>query len=283
MTESFKKNEVHAHRGGAAYYPENTLPAFAYALQLGVDALEMDLVLSKDRQVVVSHEPYMHHEKCLTPQLNRISEQEEKKYILEQMDYAEIKKFDCGLVASSQFPERQNILAFKPLLTDVIQQSENNNVEKNYLPFKYNLEIKSNPKYTKYTQQDKILIIEKVIEEIYRYKIESRVVIQSFDKEILQLFKRRNSSISLALLVEDNICFERHITDLGFKPEIFSCDYIYMTQNIVDQLHSAGIKVYVYTINKQNDIQHFIKIGVDAIITDYPEQALQIRKAICNL
>ncbi|HSZ26331.1 MAG TPA: glycerophosphodiester phosphodiesterase family protein, partial [Cytophagaceae bacterium] len=95
------------HRGCRGIYPENTLEGFRRAIDLGINSLELDVVVSKDRQLVVSHEPYMNPEICLKPDGSEITPSEEKQYNLYTMTYEEIKKFDCGLKIHPRFPNQK--------------------------------------------------------------------------------------------------------------------------------------------------------------------------------
>jgi len=89
-----KKTDIQGHRGCRGLMPENTIPGFIKAIELGVTTLEMDVVISKDKKVVVSHEPFLSHEICLTPDGKEISEADEKSYNLFQMTYDEIKTME---------------------------------------------------------------------------------------------------------------------------------------------------------------------------------------------
>src|SRR5258708_36076366 len=90
------KFDVQGHRGARGLMPENTIPAFLLALDSGVTTLEMDLAITKDKQVVVSHEPWMSAAYCLDPAGKEIKEKDEKKYNIFQMGYEQLKLWDCG-------------------------------------------------------------------------------------------------------------------------------------------------------------------------------------------
>src|SRR5436305_972921 len=112
---------------------------------MGVDFLEMDLVLSKDHKIIVSHEAWMNPDFCLTPNGREIERNSEKDHNLYQMDFSEIARYDCGKKANKEFPEQKPVSEHKPLFSDVVTKVDAF-IKKNHLPqVKYNIEIKSEP------------------------------------------------------------------------------------------------------------------------------------------
>ncbi|MFM8834550.1 MAG: glycerophosphodiester phosphodiesterase family protein, partial [Cytophagales bacterium] len=118
------KFDVQGHRGARGLKPENTIPAFLTALDYGVTTLELDVVITKDKKVLVSHEPWMFSGICLTPDGNTILGKDEKRYNIYELTYEEVKKFDCGSIGNGHFPEQEKIKISKPLLSDVIVAAE---------------------------------------------------------------------------------------------------------------------------------------------------------------
>ena len=106
---------IQGHRGCRGLFPENSLPAFAHALKIGVRVLEMDVCISSDGQVVVSHEPVMNALYTTKPDGNPVLKSEEASFNLYQMPYSEIKKFDVGMRGNSLFLEQVKMAAHKPL------------------------------------------------------------------------------------------------------------------------------------------------------------------------
>jgi len=139
--------DIQGHRGCRGLLPENTIEAFKKAIDLGVTTLEMDVVISKDNQVLLSHEPFLSHEIALDLNGNEIAEKEEKNFNLYQMNYAQIKQYDCGSKIHPRFSEQEKIKTFKPLLSEVIDFAESY-IQKNYpgRKIQYNIETKSDPK-----------------------------------------------------------------------------------------------------------------------------------------
>src|SRR6516225_12427004 len=97
------KFDVQGHRGARGLMPENTIPAFIVALDSGVTTLEMDLAITKDKQVIVSHEAYMNSDFCLDPLGKEIKERDEKKFNIYKMTYADVMSWDCGSKGNSKF------------------------------------------------------------------------------------------------------------------------------------------------------------------------------------
>lgn len=140
--------DVQGHRGCRGLMPENTVPAFMKAWALGVTTLELDVVVSRDSQLVVSHEPWFSHAFCLTPQGEPITEANEKNHNIFAMDYSEIAAWDCGSKGNPAFPDQQRFVAHKPLLSEVFDSVESvathSDDEDARLP-RYNIELKMEP------------------------------------------------------------------------------------------------------------------------------------------
>ena len=97
------KFDVQGHRGARGLRPENTIPGFLVAIDSGVTTIELDVVITKDKQVVVSHEPWMSAAICLDPSGSPLQAKEEKKFNIYQMTYDEVKQFDCGSLGNTRF------------------------------------------------------------------------------------------------------------------------------------------------------------------------------------
>ena len=116
--------EIHGHRGCRGLLPENTIPGFLYAIDLGVDALEMDVVMNGESDLVVSHEPFISPRICLDPEGNEIPEEMVEQINIYTMSQDSIERFDCGMKPHPKFPNQKKISATKPLLKDVIDTVE---------------------------------------------------------------------------------------------------------------------------------------------------------------
>lgn len=266
------------HRGARGLAPENTLPAFRKALDLGVKTLELDVVVSADGQVVVSHEAWMNPEICTQPSGERIGALEAKRFNLYKMAYAEIKQFDCGQKKHPRFPEQVSEPAYKPLLREVIEAADAYAQEKGRpLPF-YNIEIKSEAKLEGLFQPDIALFCRLVYAIVKQTGITTRSTLQSFDVRVLQTLHKMDKSLTLAMLEEKPYRFSWNLFKLGFRPAIYSPYYRWVTARLVQKIHRKGMKIVPWTVNNPEDMQRLRKLGVDGIITDYPNRALGSEK-----
>src|SRR5215510_5066027 len=137
--------DIEGHRGCRGLMPENTVPAFLKAIDLGVNTLELDVVVSLDRQLVVSHDPFFSADISLDPEGHQIPSEKQTQYNLFKMDYAEIKRYDVGSLGNKRFPSQQKIKTYKPLLSEVFRETRKYIKEHGLAPVRYNVETKSTP------------------------------------------------------------------------------------------------------------------------------------------
>src|SRR5688572_13746482 len=128
------------HRGCRGLMPENTLPAMLSALDMHVTTLEMDVVVTKDKQVILSHEPFFNHEITTKPNGEYVNEAEERGLNIYTMTFPETQRFDVGLKTHPRFPRQQKLNATKPLLSEVIDNVEATVKLKNIPKVFYNIE-----------------------------------------------------------------------------------------------------------------------------------------------
>lgn len=267
------KFDVQGHRGARGLHPENTIPAFLRALDEGVTTLEMDVAISADGQVVLSHEPWMSAEICLDSLGNAIPEKEETKHNIYRMPYASILKYDCGSKGNQRFPNQEKVRISKPLLREVIVAVENH--IKNFTKYEvdYNIEIKSLPVGDNKFHPAPEVFSEAVYGLINQYLPMERVVIQSFDFRVLQYLHQTYPDVRLAALVENKKGVEQNLTALGFNPSIYSPDYQLLSKADIKMLHEKKIRVVPWTVNKVSSMLSLKGMGVDGFITDYPDSA----------
>lgn len=273
-----QKFDVQGHRGARGIMPENTIPGMIKALDLGATTLQMEIVISKDKQAVVSQEPYFNHEFSLTPNGKTISLAEEKKYNIFKMDYAEVKKFDVGSKVHARFPGQQKFKAYKPLLEELIDSVETY-VKKNKLAKpNYNIETKLIRNGDGEFQPSPQDFVEVIMAIVKKKKLEKRVIIQSFDRRSLQYLHQKYPKIKISLAIDEKEDFENNVAHLGFKPTIYSPYVVLVGKNLVDKCHAAGVKIIPWTVNSIKEIEYLMGLGVDGIITDYPNLMGQINK-----
>jgi|SRR6185437_10789373 len=262
--------DLQGHRGCRGLMPENTIPAFIKALDLGVTTLEMDVVISKDKQVIVSHDPFLSHEICLKSDGMEIWANEEKKYNIYQMYSSELTKYDCGSKPHPRFPEQQKLKVYKPLLVEVIEASERYAKQKNLPSPSYNIEIKSVAETDNIFHPAPDEFSELVVGILETEEIIDRTTIQCFDVRVLQYIHKYYPEITLAYLIENKDTPEKNLELLGFIPNIYSPEYVLVNEPLMQLAHNKKMKVLPWTVNTIEEAQKMITLGVDGIITDYP-------------
>ncbi|WP_245896833.1 glycerophosphodiester phosphodiesterase family protein [Kordia periserrulae] len=261
-----KMIDIQGHRGCRGLLPENSMIGFEKAIELGVHTLELDVVISKDKKVVVSHEPFMNHEIALDVQGNPISESDELNYNLYQMSYDSIHQYDCGSKHHPRFPNQEKVKVSKPLLSEVIEMAE----AKTEKTIRYNIEIKRQPSYDEVFAAKVAEFVRLVLEVIQKYDLGNRVNLQAFDLETLEEIKKQAPSMKIALLVDDGESIDDKLQQLSFTPEIISPYYELLTQKNIANYKKKQFLVIPWTVNKKSDMLRLIDWNVDGIITDYP-------------
>lgn len=266
--------ELQGHRGARGLQPENTLPAFEKAIELGVNTIELDVVISKDEKVVVSHEPWFNHEITLDEKGNPITKEVGLAFNFYKNNYKSIKKFDVGAIGHPNFPEQEKVKAYRPLLSEVIDFAEARN-----LKILYNIEIKSTPtEESKGYQPTVNEFCDLVVSTLKKSKLPmEKVVIQSFDPRVLEYLHKTYPEYQLAFLTYQND-METNLKMLSFIPKIYSPYFILVTEKEVEYSHQKNMKVIPWTVNKKDDMIRLLEMGVDGLITDYPNIAVPLRK-----
>lgn len=262
--------DLEGHRGARGLMPENTIPAMIRALELGVTTLEMDTHITKDGQVVLSHDPYINHEHDLLPNGSEISSANKHKYVLYQLDYATIRTFDAGSKFYAKFPQQEKLPTYKPLLSDLID-SVQVYLQQNDLPqVYYNIETKSKPSGDGKLHPAPEEFVDLLMDVIEAKGIAEWVIIQSFDVRTLQVLRQRYPHVKTSLLVENAKGLNKNLETLGFIPDIYSPYYRHVTSKLIKDCHAKGMKVIPWTINELQEMQRLKEMGVDGLISDYP-------------
>jgi len=266
--------EVQGHRGDRGNFPENTIPAFLSAVKNGADVIELDVVISKDQKVVVSHETFMSAQYMSDPDGNPIVKEKERSYNLYEMTYDSIKKFDSGSRGNAGFPQQQKLRTYKPLLSEVIDSVEHYVKVNKLKSIRYNIEIKSEKTdYGKRQPQPEVFSA-MVMKIIVDKGIEKRMNIQSFDPILLNVFHKKYPKPTIAFLVGEGTLTE-NLARLDFMPQIYSPNYKLLNKNQMDSLRTLKMKVIPWTVNEDAAIEQMLSLQVDGIITDYPEKVLK--------
>lgn len=283
--------DIEAHRGGRALFPENTLVSFAGALSMGVNTLELDLGVTRDGVIVISHE------RGLNPDLARGAD---GNYVAApgipfvKLRLDEVKQFDVGQIRpgstyAAQFPDQHAVPGTKiPTLKelfDLVRRSGNNDV-------RLNIETKIDPNHPDESLPPERFVA--VLLDLLRdEKFEDRVMVQSFDWRTLQLVQQRAPNIPTVYLTlqvgREPTVFPDRASDwtAGFNPAdhgksvprtikaaggaIWSPYWRDVTPALIAESHALGLKVVVWTVNQPPDMARLIDMGVDGIISDRPD------------
>ena len=248
---------MHGHRGARARLPENTLPGFAYAISVGADAIEMDVAVTRDDVVVVSHDPKFNPAICSFPtQLRAIRE----------LTLAELAQWDCGALGNRRFPKQTPIPGARiPTLDQVLSLADRGS-------FHFNIEIKSYPERPELSPPPD-RFSELVWQVIRQRKLERRVIVQSFDFRALHAMRRLAPEIrTAALYVGAPKSFVRVAHQAG--AQIVAPYHALVTPRKVRAAHAAGLRVIPWTPNRPRDWKRLIAARVDGMITDDPEALL---------
>ena len=274
------KFDVQGHRGCRGLKPENSLPAFLTALDSGVTTLEMDVTITKDNQIIVSHEPWMSAAICLPPTGKAITIKEEKKFNIFQMTYEEVKQWDCGSRGNERFPEQTKINVYKPLLSEVIVAVEKH--IKNFSKYEvdYNIEIKTTPEGDGKFHPKPDEFSDLVYNLLDQFLPMERVIIQSFDIRVLKYWHTKYPDIRLAVLIENKKTVDQNISELGFSPFIYSPDYKLLSKEIVKYCRELNMRVIPWTVNDPTEMKVLKGMGVSGFITDYPDRAAKLKMTL---
>jgi glycerophosphoryl diester phosphodiesterase len=243
---------VHGHRGARGRRPENTLPAFRYALEQGVDVLELDVAVTKDNVPVVSHDPLINATICSGPKTG---------IPIHTLTLAELRQYDCGGKQNPAFKTQVPVPGTPvPTLDEVFSLSRGNAVQ-------FNVETKIFADHPELTP-DPEAFTKLILDRIQRHELEPRVILQSFDPRTLRVMKRLDPQIRRAALFEK----ERDWPEVAreFEANIFSPEFHLVTPERVAQAHASGLQVVPWTVNKPEDWARLVDARVDAIISDDP-------------
>ena len=245
--------QVHGHRGARAMRPKNTIPAFEYAISVGVDVLELDMAVTKDDVLVISHDPLLNPEICKGPSAS---------IPIRTLTLKELRQWDCGSLRNPKFPKQTPVPGTRmPTLDEVFDLSPRGK-------FEFNIETKifeDHPEYTPSPEKFAGLVLDCV----RRHNLSSRVILQSFDFRTLRAMKALAPEIRLSALYEKgNDSFLEIAGRAG--AQIVSPEKDLVTLKKVEEAHIAGINVVPWTANTRAEWDELVAANVDAIISDDP-------------
>ena len=293
--------DLEAHRGGRDVRPENTLYSYAYAIELGATSIECDMQLTKDGQIVMSHNPILNSDITRDENGNYI---ENNKYDIRLMTVDELKKFDVGVIdpncgeyydlhGKTQFTYDAKIPTLEELMQLIQSYGDKNivlNIETKSYPDPASAGYKNNADPKKFVE-----VFNNIVK---KYDMEDRVVLQSFDWQTLIEMKKLNPNISTSALWQEQPSWGRDseslrryekkksswlggldIKDYQGNPvkaahaigaDIISPYYTEISKQDVDEAHSLDMKIVPWTVNNEKDMNMLLDMGVDGIISDKP-------------
>jgi glycerophosphoryl diester phosphodiesterase len=249
---------VHGHRGARARFPENTLPAFEYAIRAGVDAIEMDLAVTKDDVLVVSHDPQLNAQICRAPAGSPV--------VIRQLALEQLRCWDCGSLQNPNFPKQTPVPGTRiPTLDEVLSLASSGRVH-------CNIEIKSFPERPDLTPAPR-RFAELLLEAIHRHKLASLVIVQSFDFRTLQAMHGLAPEIRLSALDERGLGDFAAVAESA-RAKMISPHFKLVTPENVAAAHAAQMQVLAWTANTPEVWDRLIAARVDGIITDDPAELI---------
>jgi glycerophosphoryl diester phosphodiesterase len=265
--------KVHGHRGCRGLRPENTLSAFLHAVVVGVDVVELDVVISQDGQVVVSHEPWLSAKLGRDPMGKLIDPAYEQQYNLYQLPYAIIQQCSVGEWPHPDFPEQQLVPSYRPLLREVVQQVTATSQHLGRM-VEFSVEIKSSPEGDNIFHPCPAKFVDLVVAELQYAGAIKRTTLLSFDPRILQVARHSYPEVALSFLIEDYLPpVATLFAALGFVPEVLGPDFQLLSASVVQSIRAAypSLQLVPWTVNTPKDINTVLSWETDAITTDYPD------------
>lgn len=271
VMNNFPEFYKEGHRGARGRMPENTIPSMKQAIDDGANIVEVDIQISKDKQVMVAHDAYINRTFSLLPDGGEIPEANARRYILYQMDYADIRKFDVGLKHHEGFPDQMKIPVHIPLLGELIDSVEGYTKSKGVPGIIYNIEVKSNPEHDGHYQPYPEELISLVMDVVRQRQIGNRFYIQSFDVRQIQQVHENYPDVVIGFLTGNKeASLDDNLKSIGFQPQIYSPHYSLATAELVKQCQDMGMKFVPWTVNTSEEMKTLIEMRVDGIITDFP-------------
>ena len=262
--------EVQGHRGARTVLPENTIPGFEYALDVGVDTLELDMGVTKDNVVIVNHDQKINPKICQMKDGSPVGD----NLWVRNMTLKEIKQLDCGSKVNPRFKNQTLKPGTEiPTLDEVFKMVKASKapIAKKVL---FNIETKSDPK-NPMAQPKPAEFARLVLKVVKKHKLQDRVTIQSFDHRTLREVKKQAPKIQLAALFEHEPDNWVEATKSA-KADIVSPYFKFLSKEEVKTMQAAGLKVIPWTANDASDWADLIELGVDGIITDDPKPLMKM-------
>ena len=294
--------DLQAHRGGRGLMPENTLAAFSKALEIGVTTLELDVGITQDGVVVVSHDRHLNPDIIRNAQGQHLAE---RGATIMSMPFAELQRFDVGRLKpgsnyATTFSQQQAVDGERiPALTALFELAKKRGAN----DVRFNIETKISPNAVSDTWPPEAFV-RMLIAEIRKAGLTSRATIQSFDWRTLQIAQKEAPEIVTVYLSSQQGTGDTvQIGKPGASPwlagfdvdnyagsvaravkaaggTVWSPNYRDITEPLVRDAQALGLKVVPWTVNEEPDLARLLNWKVDGLITDYPDKLRAIMKAL---
>lgn len=287
--------DIQGHRGARGLRPENTLPAFDLALELGVTTLELDVGITADRVLVVCHDPMLNPRLCLDREGRSLLDTPLR---IKDLTLAQVQTFDCGSLNPdpARFPHQQACPGAQiPTLQQVFDLAEARNPA-----IRYNIETKVNPLKPDDTWGPEEFA-SRLVALVEQNGLTDRVTVQSFDWRVLRRVRQLQASLQTVALIHhawdgnstlrppspwlDGLTFGGDIPNLlqtaGYI-DCYSPNWETLLPESPDflqplaEIQQAGFPVIPWTVNDSALMQRLIAMGVDGLITDFPDVLLKV-------
>ena len=279
--------ELQGHRGARGLAPENTWPAFEQAIRHGMNVLELDTVITADGDLVI------HHDTETNPALCRTADgQPGKKVAISTLTVAELKTFDCGSDRHEKFPEQQPVPGTRLITLDEffanIRAFEIKDAHVKTIAF--NIEAK----FPQGQPTDAGLkrFADLLVGKIRRAGMAKRSTVQSFVPEVLPFARALDKDIRTSALFEPTkwqglkmylglgggVRADILARAEAVKADIISPYKLYVTGDFLREAHAKKMLVIPWTVNESAEMQQLLQLGVDGIISDYPDRLGKVRK-----
>ena len=250
------------HRGARGLFPENSIPGFIGALSYPITTLELDVVVSADLDIIVSHEPWFSTEICQCEDGGRTP--------IFKMKTVDIQRIDCGSKGNMRFPQQQPQPSYKPTLDEVVK-AVFQYCDSAGIPYpQFNIELKSRPDWDTVFTPEPSHFAELVLAALMKNDILELTTLQSFDPRVINEIHKTNKLVKTSFLVENERNVQKALSLLDQRPTFYSPHFSLMTKSSVRLIHALHMKVIPWTVNDTLSMQKLIDMGVDGIITDYP-------------
>jgi len=241
-----------AHRGGSALAPENTLAAFRNALTLPVDAIELDVHMSRDGHIIVFHD-------------NTVDKRTNGRGNILALDFDYVRSLNAAAHFPGGWPEPQQI----PTLREVLD------IAKGHV--QVYIEIKTSERASVHGRYPNI--VETVVNEVCAMDMIDQVLVMSFDWSLLPHVKALEPTLQTGALVSDDT-WDAHatnaLTSLIAQAQSLGCSWLNMdwklcAEDMPSIIHEHGLHIGLWTVNSQHDMRRFSLAGVDSITSDRPD------------